>query len=257
MTAFRFSANTAYLWKELPFLERIRQAARHGFDGVEFHDEAQREDRAALRDVLAETGLPVFGLNVRMGETFGAAAVPSMGDQAKRDLDAAAKIASEIGAGSIHILGGIAEGPDAHAAYLETLRYALGHTDQVILIEPVCQEQLPGFFLRTIEQATAIIAEVDHHRLKIMFDCYHVHTESGDVPDLFAAHAASIGHVQIAAAEDRAEPFPGALDYSELLPAFRAHGYTGPIGAEYRPANTTEDGLGWMQPFRAELEQAS
>ena len=257
MSRFQFSANTAYLWKDLPFLDRIRMAARRGFDGVEFHDEAQREDRSALKEVLAETRLPVFGLNVRMGETFGAAAIPGMGDQAKRDVDHAAEIASDIGAGSIHILGGIAEGPDAHAAYVETLRHALGHTDQVILIEPVCREQLPGFFLRTIDQASAILAEIDHPRLKIMFDCYHVHTESGDVPDLFAAHAASIGHVQIAAAEGRAEPYPGALDYSDLLPAFRAHGYTGPFGAEYRPAGKTEDGLGWMQPFRAELEQAS
>ena len=257
MTASRFSANTAYLWKERPFLDRIRQAARHGFDGVEFHDEAQRTDRAALKDTLAETGLPVFGLNVRMEETFGAAAIPGMGDQAKRDVDHAVQIASDIGAGSIHVLGGIAEGPEAHAAFLVTLRHALAHSDQTILIEPVCQEQLPGFFLRTIEQAAAIIAEVGHPRLKIMFDCYHVHTESGDVPGLFAAHADRIGHVQIAAAEGRAEPYPGALDYAELLPAFRSHGYQGPIGAEYRPAGATEDGLGWMQPFRAELERAS
>ena len=160
-------------------------------------------------------------------------------------------------AGSIHVLGGIAEGTDAHATFLETLRYALAHSDQTILIEPVCQEQLPGFFLRTMDQAAAIIAEVDHARLKIMFDCYHVHTESGDGPGLFAAHADRIGHVQIAAAEGRAEPYPGALDYSDLLPHFHAQGYDGPIGAEYRPAGATEDGLGWMQPFRTAMEPAS
>ena len=257
MTSFCFSANTGYLWKEHPFLDRIHQAARHGFDGVEFHDEALYEGRSALKDTLAETGLPVFGLNVRMGQTFGAAAIPGQGEQAKRDVDHAVEIASDIGAASIHVLGGIASGPDAHAAYLQTLRHALAHSDQTILIEPVCQEQLPSFFLRTVEQAASILEEVDHPRLKIMFDCYHVHTESGDVPGLFAAHADRIGHVQIAAAEGRAEPYPGALDYSELLPHFRAHGYQGPMGAEYRPAGATEDGLGWMQPFRAAMEPAS
>ena len=90
MTGVRFSANTGYLWKELPFLDRIRMAARYGFHGVEFHDEAQKTDRAALKDVLAETGLPVYGLNVRMEETFGSAAIPGAGDQAKRDVDHAA-----------------------------------------------------------------------------------------------------------------------------------------------------------------------
>ncbi len=256
MTAFRLSANTGYLWKELPFLDRIRQAARHGFDGVEFHDEAQGVDRAALKDVLAETGLPVFGLNVRMGETFGAAAFPCMSGQARQDVDHAVKVASDIGAGSIHVLSGVVSVPEAYAAYLDTLRYALANSDQTILIEPVCYEQLPGFYLRTIDTAAVILAEIGHPRLKILFDCYHIHRESGDVPGLFAAHADKIGHVQIAAAEGRAEPLPGALDYQTVLPEFRAHGYDGPIGCEYRPAGTTEGGLSWMDAFKADQLEA-
>lgn len=36
VTVFEFSANTGYLWKELPFLERIRETAAHGFDGWNF-----------------------------------------------------------------------------------------------------------------------------------------------------------------------------------------------------------------------------
>lgn len=256
MTGYCFSANTAYLWKELPFLDRIRMAARYGFDGVEFHDEAQSTDRAELKDVLSETGMEVFGLNVRMGETFGCAAIPGMGEQARRSVDAAIEVASAVGAGSIHVLSGITSARDAYDAYLDTLNYALVHSDHVILIEPVCQEQLPGFFLRTIDQAAGIVADIDHPRLKIMFDCYHIHQESGDVPGLFAAHAAQIGHVQIAAAEGRAEPLPGALDYQMLLPHFRSHDYEGPIGCEYRPMGTTEDGLSWMDDFKARQPEA-
>ncbi|MEM7058594.1 MAG: TIM barrel protein [Pseudomonadota bacterium] len=249
---YRFSANTAYLWKELPFLDRIRKAASHDFDGVEFHDEAQKTDRAALKDVLAETGLPVYGVNVRMEETFGSAAKPGAGYQAKRDVDHAAEIATDIGAGSIHVLAGIASGPDAHTAYLKTLRYALASTDQTILIEPVCQEQLPGFFLRTIDQAADVLEEIAHPRLKILFDCYHIHRESGDVPGKFAAHAGNIGHIQIAAAEGRAEPVMGLLDYQTLLPLFRTHGFCGPIGCEYRPRRTAEEGLSWMDVFKTD-----
>jgi len=33
MTGIRFSANTGYLWKDLPFLDRIRQAAKNGPNG--------------------------------------------------------------------------------------------------------------------------------------------------------------------------------------------------------------------------------
>ncbi|WP_299848484.1 TIM barrel protein [uncultured Roseovarius sp.] len=245
MTQYLFSANTGYLWKELPFLDRIRQAAAHGFAGVEFHDEAQSTDRDALKAVLAETDLPVYGLNVRMGDSFGCAAIPGMKDQARRDVDLALEIAEDIGAGAVHVLGGLTSDPAAHDTYIETLGYALDASDKTILIEPVSAEQLPGFFLRTIDQAAGILAQVNHPRLKILFDCYHIHRESGDVPKLFRAHAGQIGHVQIAAAENRAEPFAGALEYQTLLADFQACGYAGPFGCEYRPATTTEAGLSW------------
>jgi hydroxypyruvate isomerase len=246
-----FSANTGYLWTELPFLDRIRQAAAHGFDAVEFHDEARRTDRSELKDVLAETGLPVTGLNVRMEETVGCAAIPGQGEQAKRDIDEAIEIAEDIGAVAVHVLAGVTSGPNARAAFLKSLRYALDQTDRTILIEPVSAEQLPGYFLRTIGQAADVISDVGNPQLKIMFDCYHVFRESGDLLGNFSAHADNTAHVQIAAAEGRAEPFPGAIDYSRLLPAMQSCGYTGSFGCEYRPACTTEGGLAWRDRFAA------
>ena len=111
------------------------------------------------------------------------------------------------------------------------------------------RDRLSGYFLRTIEQAAAIIDKIDHPRLKIMFDCYHIYKESGDLVKNFADHADKIGHVQIAAAENRAEPFPGALNYSDILPEFKRLGYQGAFGCEYRPSGSTEGGLGWRDPF--------
>lgn len=247
MSKFRLSANTGYLWKELPFAERIRRAGAYGFDAVEFHDEAQREDRGSLKELLAATRLPVVGMNVRMGDSFGCAAIPDASDQARRDIAEAIAVAEDIGAGALHVLAGRISGERAHDAYLKTLRFALANSDLMILIEPVCQEQLPGYFLTTVEQAGQILVEIGHPRLKILFDCYHVHRESGNLLARFQEHAGNIGHVQIAAAEERAEPFPGELDYRILLPAFRTTGYSGPFGCEYRPRGSVEEGLSWRE----------
>ena len=41
---FNFSANTGYLWKELPFLERLAMAKKYDFETVEFHDEPYKEN---------------------------------------------------------------------------------------------------------------------------------------------------------------------------------------------------------------------
>lgn len=250
MNTFSFSANMGFLWTELAFLDRIRQAADNGFAAVEFHDEAQGCDRAALKQTLAATGLPVVGLNVANGGTNGCAAIAEQADRARRDIADAIEVAEDIGAGAVHVMAGLIEDtPGSRQAYKDALGYALGRTDRVILIEPLSRMAAPGYFLSTVDQAAGVIAEIGNPQLKILFDCFHVHNEGGDVAGQFRRHADLVGHVQIASAPDRNEPGSGVLDYEVLLPAFRDAGYRGSIGCEYRPAGTTEDGLGWRDAF--------
>lgn len=241
--SFRFSANTGFLFKDRPFMDRIRAAKTAGFDALEFHDEARGEDPAALDDLLAEVGLPVCGMNVRMEGKPGCSGIPGQEDQFRKDIDEAAGIAGRIDAGAIHVLAGIAEGAEARATYIRNLTVALEATDRTILIEPLCQTAMPGYFLRTVEQAAEIIAEIGNPRLKIMFDCFHVGMENGpsEVADLFRKHAGIIGHVQIASIPDRVEPLSGNLLYPNLLPAFQAAGYQGAFGCEYIPAGGDDD----------------
>ena len=247
---FNFSANTGYLWKELPFIDRLKMAKRHGFSSLEFHDEPHKENLAGLKNLLSKIELNVNGMNVRMGDTFGCAAIPDQLDKARNEIKDAITVAEDLGAKGLHILSGITEyNKTSESTFISNLKFALDNSKISILIEPVCEEQLSGYFLRTIEQAAAIIDKIDHPRLKIMFDCYHIYKESGDLVKNFADHADKIGHVQIAAAENRAEPFPGALNYSDILPEFKRLGYQGAFGCEYRPSGSTEGGLGWRDPF--------
>ena len=247
---FNFSANTGYLWKELPFIDRIKMAKRHAFNSLEFHDEAHKENLTELKSLLSETELNVNGMNVRMSDTFGCAAIPDQSEKAKNEIKEAIKIAEDLGARALHIMSGVTEyNQTSIKTFVSNLKFALDNSKILILIEPVCEEQLPGYFLKNIDQAAAIINKIDHPRLKIMFDCYHIYRESGDLVKNFADHADKIGHIQIAAAENRAEPFPGALDYSDILPEFKRLGYKGAFGCEYRPSSSTESGLAWRDPF--------
>ena len=87
-------------------------------------------------------------------------------------------------------------------------------------------------------------------RLKIMFDCYHLQIEGGDLLRRAEANLDRIGHVQFAAIPDRGEPDRGEVDYAALLPVIAAAGYAGWFGAEYRPRSTTVAGLAWLDAFR-------
>lgn len=244
---YRFSANTGFLWKDRPFLDRLRAASVAGFDAVEFHDEAQSEDKACLHDVLTEIGLPVLGLNVRMGETAGCAAIPARAEEARRDIDRAIDVADQVGARAVHVLAGRTNEPGSEMAFISSLHYALRSSDLTILIEPICRKAISDYFLNDLDQARGIVAEIGHPRLKILFDCYHIHTEHGGVILRLQESVADVGHIQIASpSRNEPECGPGAaLDYSTALAAFRDAGYAGPFGCEYRPATTTDSGLGW------------
>jgi len=251
MQAPRFSANTGFLWKNLPFPERLRAAYGAGFDAVEFHDEAQTSDLSLICDILAQTGLPVCGLNARMGDTAGCAALPGQEDQARRDVDAALQTAQAVGAAAVHVLAGRTGDEGDRAAYMRVLRHALESGDKVILIEPICRAAMRDYFLHDIEMAATIVQEIDHPRLKVMFDCFHIEMESGQAGALFDCHAGLIGHVQIASVPGRNEPGNNdRLNLVKLVERMQQSGYKGAFGCEYNPCSSIEAGLVWRDAFR-------
>ena len=256
--ALRFSANTGFLWTHLDLIDRIRAIHAAGFEAVEFHDEVQRSDPGAVAGVLAETGLPVCALNVRKGAMSGCAALPGHEDQARRDVDDAARVAEVVGARAIHVLAGCSGDDGDRAAFLRVLHHALTATDRVVLIEPICRLAMAGYFLHDIDQAAAIIAEIGDPRLRLMFDCFHIQTATGDCAAAFARHARQVGHVQIASVPGRNEPgIDDMLDYARLIPAMQAAGYGGAFGCEYRPRGTVEAGLGWRARLRAGIQPSA
>jgi hydroxypyruvate isomerase len=253
VSGLRFSANLAYLWADLPLAEAIRAAHRAGFAAVEIQWPEGQDLDAALA-ALRETGLPMVGVNTTKGDAeageFGHAALPGRGADARAAVDAALDLAARFGAGYVHVLAGIAEGPQARAAYVETLGYAAKRAEaagRAIVIEAINPHDLPGYFMADTEAARAVIAEVGAPNLRMVFDCYHVARLGGDVVERLAPLYPLIHHVQIAGVPDRGPPDRGTLDYAAVFAALRRLGWEGFVGAEYRPGPSTEASLGWMR----------
>jgi hydroxypyruvate isomerase len=251
-----FSANLGFLWADLPLGAAIRAAGAAGFAAVECHwpyDTPIGEVRAAL----AETGLPMIGLNTARGDVSagenGLSAVPGRGREARAAIDRAVDYARAVGARHVHVMAGNAEGVAAHWTFVENLHHACeaaARTGLRIVIEPLNAHDAPGYFLRTTAQAQAIIAEVGADTLHLMFDCYHVARTEGDIARQLAALMPLIGHIQFAGVPDRGPPDTGSVNFAEVFRQIARLGFTGPLGAEYRPGGATEASLGWMQALR-------
>jgi len=254
----RFSANLGFLFSDRPDLERVAAAAASGFGAVEMHwpYAVPAQD---MRAALTRSGVAMLGLNTPVGNAaageFGLGALPGREADFRQAFDQALSYGAAIGASAVHCMAGVVA-PDATEAAMRTfvtnLREAADKAAEAamtILIEPINHRDKPGYVLHRVEQAASIIEAVGRKNVKIMFDCYHTQIEGGDLIERFAAHRDLVGHVQIAAVPSRAEPDEGEIAYPEVLRAIGRLGYTGWIGAEYKPRGRTEDGLGWLNAW--------
>lgn len=252
----KFSANLGFLWTDRPLPQAIHAAKAAGFDAVECHWPYDTP-AAQVAQALAETGLPMLGLNTRRGDVArgenGLSALPGRADAARAAVDEALAYALAIGAQAVHVMAGRAEGAAAQDAFVETLHHACAQAaaqNVTILIEPLNRHDAPGYFLRTTDQAVAIMRSVGAPNLRLMFDCYHVARTEGDVTHRLTTLLPHIGHVQIASVPDRGAPDHGELCYPHVYATLEQLGYDAPLGAEYKPGNDTDATLGWLRKSR-------
>ncbi|WP_210879720.1 hydroxypyruvate isomerase family protein [Roseovarius autotrophicus] len=255
----RFSANLGFLWTDHPLPEAIRAAKEAGFDAVELHWPYE-VPAAHVAAALHETGLPCIGLNTRRGDIGagenGLAALPGRETDARAAIDEALSYGAEIGAGNVHVMAGFAAGAQALATFLRNLAYACERAAPLgigILIEPLNRYDAPGYFLQTTDQAVAIIDELGHQSLRLMFDCYHVQLTEGNLTHRLTELLPYIGHIQFASVPDRGAPDHGEVDFNHVFTVIETLGYHRPLGAEYKPDGDTDASLSWLRRRRSPI----
>lgn len=253
----QLTANIAFLFAELPFLDRIDAAKRAGFDKVECHFPYDIPVEV-LKERLDRAGVRMTGLNTQPGERargeWGFAGVPGREDQFRRDFGEAVRYATALGASAIHVMAGNVP-PERRAeglrTYVQNLRAAAREvrgTGLTLLLEPLNSRDAPGYLVSRSDEIAEIIGEIGEPEVKLLFDVYHVQIMEGDLIRRLERHREIIGHVQVAGVPDRAEPDEtNEVNYPAIFAALQRIGYAGLVGLEYKPRGGTEEGLGWME----------
>ena len=246
----KFCANLTWLFTELPFIERIGAAAEAGFDavGVLSPYDTNAQD---IVNALALHAIPMALINCPppnyTGGDQGWAAVPGLEARFERDFRRAHRYARTLGAKHLHVMSGVAEGPEAKATLIRNLRWAAAEAPaQSLTIEPINTDTMPGYFLSDFDLAHEIVAAVDAPNLRLQFDIFHAAKITGDVLGTWDRMRDITAHIQVAQITDRGEPDQGAFDYPAFFAQLDAEGYAGFVSGEYRPRGTTAEGLGWI-----------
>lgn len=254
----KYCANLHFMYREFPFLDRFAAAAADGFRAIEMtYPYEFPADR--IRKQCDAAGLDVISFNTPVGEIIpgrrrGIAVLPGMEQEFRGHVRQGLDYARALNSPHLLMLAGLV--PDdlpmmrARQTFIDNLCFAADACDKAnvtLLIETNNRVEHPGYYLARLEQAADIIAAVDHPRLRLLFDTFHVGINEGNVVENLKRYLPLIDHVQIANVPGRHEPGEGDLDFDIILPAIEASGYDGWVGCEYFPLTDTRSSLAWMK----------
>lgn len=260
------------MYTELPFLARFAAAAKDGFRAVEYlfpyaypaQEIAKQLDKHALSQVLFNAPAGGSQLSEMIGAWEaghrGTLCIPGQENAFRNGVWEALRYAKVLQCPRIHIMSGLI--PNGAVRYalrstvLSNLRWAAQAAADVgveILIEPINQRDMPGYYLNRQDLAHSLVQTVAAANLKVQMDLYHCQISEGDVASKLRQYLPTgrVGHIQVAGVPERHEPNVGELNYPYLFQLIDVLGYDGWIGCEYRPRSGTREGLGWMSGLQS------
>jgi hydroxypyruvate isomerase len=264
MPILRYDVNCSIIFSEIALHARPAAAAAAGFGAVEFWwpfgtTAPADSDVDAFVSAIHDSGTQLVSLNFAAGDMAagdrGLASWRGRSGQFRDSVDVAIGIGQRLGCRSFNALYGNrmdgAEPVQQDARALANLLYAARAAAAIggqVLIEPVSgAERYP---LLTAADALAVVNRVNAAsglgNCALLADLYHLAINGDDLDATITAHAASIGHVQIADAPGRGEPGSGSLAIEPRLTRLAAAGYNGWVGLEYRPTGNSADSFAWL-----------
>ncbi|AKJ41247.1 hydroxypyruvate isomerase [Pragia fontium] len=256
----KFSANLSMLFTEYEFMDRFAHAAKNGFKAVEYMF-PYAYSKQQLRDQLDDHNLTHILHNLPAGNweqgERGIACLPNRVSEFQDGVGAAIEYAKLLGNDKINCL--IGKTPqDANKqlvdqTVIDNLSFAANELKKEniqLLIEPINNYDIPGFYLQGTEQALDLIKSVNSNNLYVQYDIYHMQRTEGELAETVAKHLNKIGHIQIADNPGRNEPGSGEINYEYLFSRIAELGYKGWIGCEYKPKQSTETGLKWLKKYQ-------
>ncbi len=256
----RFDLNLSVVLPDLPFLDRFDEAARLGFDAVEFHWPAG-EDLAALAQKVRDTQLSTVLINFDAGDAAagdrGLISDLERSGRFRSNVPIAIALATTLNCKLINTLVGKARPGQDRETQLElardNLRWAASKAQDAgitLLVEVLNSFETPGYLLGNTRDALRFITAVGAPNVQYLFDVYHLQRMEGNVSASLQTHAARIGHIQVADSPGRNQPGTGELNFRFIFQELERLGYSGHVGLEYNPRGTAAESLTWLPADR-------
>jgi len=215
-------------------VDLIKKVADMGYDGVEIPlIDLTVIDLKAVRKAKEAAGVGLTSCCV-MNDGANLCSTDTKERQAglerlKKMIDLTAEMGGEAAAGPIYApvrhLTGKARTEDEWKWCLDAVRAAAEHAEKAkvnLAVEPL--NRFETYFVNTYADATKLVKEVNHPRLKVLTDTFHGNIEEKDVAASIRACGPYVGHFH-ASENDRGVPGTGHVPWKECFAALKEIGY--------------------------------
>ena len=233
----RFCVAVPCFFKNTDFCDALRQIAALGYDAAETY-EWKHLDLDAVKATIDETGVELLS----MCTTEFRLTSPEHRELWLKGLRESCIAAAKLGVHKLITQVGQDTGEPRehqHRSIVDGLKAAgpiLDEYDVTIMIEPLnLYVDHPGYYLWSSAEGFDIIREVNHPRVKLIYDIYHQQIMEGNIIPSVTVNLDLIAHLHAAGHPGRCELQLGESDYKNIIKAIADAGYTGALGLEYRP----------------------
>jgi len=252
-----FTANLSLLLTEVALIDRFNAAKQAGFNAVEIQFPYELSS-AAIKSKLDEYDLKLVLFNVDAADLLqggeGLACVPEKCNQFRLAVAQTVEYAELLKPEAINVLPGRCLDKSRLEHYLETFKENLYFAVEAFsplgiktVFEAVNTHDMPGFIVHSGAQMLSVLAQLNHPELFMQYDIYHMQMMGEKSEEFIAEHADKIGHIQFADCPGRGQPGTGRIDFDRMFSAIEKSGYSGWVGAEYKPVGATTESLDWLK----------
>jgi hydroxypyruvate isomerase len=243
----KFAVNIEMWWRNvMPFTRRIEEAARLGFQAIEFWPYEGR-DIGAIADTCQK-----FKIEVVQFTAWGF--TPGLNEMRNHNrfvekLEEACKVAGRLNCRMMCVVAGNDVAgmtqKEMHDNVITALRRAVPIVEKhnvTLILEPMnIRVDHKGHCLYGSDATLRIIRAVDSRRVKMLADLYHLQITEGDLCGHLRDNYNHVAYYQLADHPGRHEPGTGEIHYTRVLRQLHDLGYRGHVGLECRPRGSELD----------------
>ena len=239
--SFRFSVMLWTVYRKLRFEQRVEKVAEAGYHAIELVDEYKDWSPDDFRRSFAKLRALDIKVDAMAGVWTGLAN-PEAHGKFLADLTNLAPVAEQLECPAIIVLSGDrVQGlsTDAHHhSCVDGLKRAAEiaeKQDLTLLLENIDPEENPKYYLTSVAEGLEIIREVNHPRVRFLYDFYHEQISEGNLIEKMEKNIDQIGLFHIADVPGRHEPGTGEINYASIYRKLAQLNYRGYVAMEFQP----------------------